>query len=390
MPQPENLSEKIKSTRKSLKLTQQEFCNRLSEALKRPISRGLVARWEGTSAGSRIIPSIQQLKAIAGLTQKPWEQFLWFMDDEAPANRGFMYHPDGTRLLEPLFPDDQIQAMYDDLRLSSEASPEPWLAELIESDDVQGLVAHFKKINEKEKSEGIKSKDTKLDFEAEQNMRREQLARRQKSNENSAENSPGARITPVLNTFADIGAGFMVSPLDSGARDMFALLQKSTNEENPSERVEKRERFEQVVQWKLENDFGLEKTLRYFQPTVIFGTLRMRPSYFDGESLIQIQALRASYSYRILGMRLKDALGSFFTIEKMQRRVFKKLLIIATYESQIEGHKLYSSKIESVFASEVEVFGELGVSIKFACGPEETAAIMAHWITTPRSELSAP
>ena len=136
MSQYVNLAGKIKSARKSLRLTQQELATRLSEVLGRPISRGLIARWEGTSAGSRLDPSPEQLKALASLAQKPWEQFLWFVDDEIAAGRGVEYYPDGTRSADPAYSDDEVQAMYAehqrDMERLDATPPDPWLQQMID------------------------------------------------------------------------------------------------------------------------------------------------------------------------------------------------------------------------------------------------------------------
>lgn len=96
------LAGKIKVFRERLGLSQKEFIEAVSEKLGVPaMNPSLASQWE-SNLKNRASPGTKQIKAIALLSDRPWEAIWWFMRDDLDHKRSFVLFPDGRFKVAPL------------------------------------------------------------------------------------------------------------------------------------------------------------------------------------------------------------------------------------------------------------------------------------------------
>jgi len=399
MPKLVNLAGKIRQTRVSLGLKQDEFAERLGT------TRSLIARWESPLEKNRSIPKAEYLRKIADMTAVPWQTLCWFADDAVEAGRGCVYNPDGTRDIEPDAPsDDEIEEMVSSYQAYEKerevAAPE--IKALTEQDNFKDLFAHYAHIAAEENKQEEIRKDAEKQIQAslpKGNPVSESMTHNLKGNNsvqsNKIEMIPPGRVEIIGSssqadaglmarrpvTLGDIAPGSNFRP-DQNETTTILLNSDSEQERRAGLRTQRDERrnelnrFWNAVQYVMQDIHKIDDAGSYWEKRFNRGDISQRLDYFDGQTMAEFKEIRPDNSTISFMLGLKSGLANLFIAERLANRSYKKLILFYCPSSgQIDAPELAKR-----FASHINSASMLGVTVQISCGMNETAETLAKFV----------
>lgn len=414
------LAGKLKVYRERLGLSQKEFIEAVSEKLGVPsMNPSLASQWE-SNLKNRASPSTRQIKAIALLSDRPWEIIWWFMRDDLDHKRSFVLYPDGRCKLAPL----DISASEEE-KLLAEVSKIKSNKSLLPSDDltawmgdeekmwslyVKGMFTYedqnfHRRLIQKENllprrvpcsgCAGISSIDVKkCDYcntrleDVNTNSHEEELIFNEKnkniilkSNALSDELTLEQILsTAALNQFQKISNEFSIeSSIDFKVSDLISFPQKAESLSEVKKYhhniVSESENFNNF--WSAAKFFAVSDHLipaEFFDQKIQFGDVSQMVDYFDNDLSIQLTSIRPTTLVSSLRSTLHNKMMELCFVDRMKKRTSKKLILASTYETGLDLNRLRLEFKE--FRSSAL---KLGVATRFVSGPSEVAALIAQF-----------
>ena len=423
-----NVAGKIRSFRETLGKTQTEFIiavsQKLAETTKnpalaaklrvKPLNPSLASQWE-SNLKNRANPSAEQLKAIALLSDRPWETMWWFMRDDIDYKRGYELYPDGTANIAP--PDlseqeiEEMQRYLAEENSKHDATPSKELIAWIQDDDKMWDLHVKGKFSEEE-----------------QNRQRRQLGvfsllahgpcpSCSGINSNIAKkceycghklDSPqvlGGKLTPgasevIVNKSEEVNSTTTDSPvtdvpLSSASLKRMGLTvrrgpivsdlvefpplpparsQTSEGVSPEDYEMETANNFWSAVKFFCSNDHRIPN--EFFGQRIKSGVLSQPLAYFDGDRAIQVLYIHPTSEIRQLRKSTQTKMMELIFADRMKKRTSKKMVLVTSFQKGLNLEQLEKDFEDLRNSSEL-----LGVQIQFASGPLEAAEKIAAFQT---------
>lgn len=378
-----HLAGKIQEVRKTLGLKQEEFAEKLG------VTRSLVARWETPSEKNRSIPKEEHLKAIAAMTPRLWETLCWFMDDGVEPGRGFQYYPDGTRILEPIFTDDQMAELHAQMaeQAQHDANPSPMIAAMInEPKGLKALHYFYQDLNKKEQIQTPEPVQKGIPENENVPSGTVEILGASVNQRNSV-NRLASMVVPRRESVGEIAGGPNYKKRDSEEQKTHISIdyaeQRSTGfRTEEDDRQAAMEIFWGAVQYNLQDAEHIEDARAYFHKRINCGVIKQSLPYFDGRTLAIYSRIDVELGLNIIRMRLNRYLGDLFMAERIQNKSYKKLILFYV----IGSGQVDTDKLKSYFEEVINSAQMLGVTIEFTCGANHTAQVFGKFIRDARAE----
>jgi hypothetical protein len=331
-------------------MLQGKLADELTAKSGRPVSRGLIARWESNLERSRATPHPDHLIALANMTESPWQTLFWFMDDEVPATRGVEYRPDGTRILEPNWSDEEVEGFFSALSTSKNEKPDEKFAEMVDTPSgLEKLRKHFARMASEEKLASAREDFGDLDDSGEEPRKvRPNLPEGRVVIPKSDKGATSVRVARFSERGTSIGEGALPGPINFTITDTNAPTTGISNEAGRerlayfSERRRKQELFWGAVQWQLEEEFGVPDVADKFFIGISSGIINVKVGFFDNKYLVQFVRLFRDFSLDenfkelptaesidrpFVRMELTNNLAQMVLAEKIKGKTYKKLIL---------------------------------------------------------------
>ena len=340
-----NLAPKIRSLRKKLGKKQEDLAEDLG------VSRSLVALWESNLLKNRVTPSGEKLIALSKLTKQPWHTMCWLMDDEIDSSTGVEYFPDGSKVVEPKFSDEDIQGfMAEDLARQNEP-PSGEIEKLINDPD------NVFKLRQLLSQSALRKRTT---------------AESEKTTAAAQSSGLIVRALPTIWSIAGIESKkpsnrFFVQPEGMTYDDYLHYIE-----------IEEKDRWDNFrggLKYYLNSEQQIENANSFFEHVAEGGAIKARVDYFDTKNVFGFIVAEPSKEVGAIRRALTSQLSKLFLFEKIKGKTYRKKIIIYTIED------LYNEfKLKEVFLDLINSAGALGVSVDVCCGPQKVAESMSRLI----------
>lgn len=377
MPKFTNLADKIRQVRNNLGMTQKQFSELIG------VKRTLVARWESPQERLRTVPNEVVLRKIANQTASPWQTLCWFMDDAVTAERGFIYYPDGTRILEPELSEKEVDLMIERHQQEADklSKPDPKIAELIDSPN--GLSRLYDFYKDKTFEKNIQAKPNGIpDNENIPAGTRVTIRDGGPLNKEGTKYFRSEFIISAPRVLADIAPGrnFEKGKIKSKFPRLFddeleqdRMMGGYDEEESRGKSLMK---FWGAVQYDLETEESIYDTDVYFNKSFRRGEIRAFANYHDGRILAITRAIYPDTPASSLKYRVSNAMGQLFIAEKVLGKTFKKLILFYSPTPLLIDTEHLREQFKELVASAQT----LGVTIEFTDGARQTARLLGSFI----------
>ena len=422
MARYQHLWAKIRDARDASGKKQREIAETLG------VKRSLVARWE--SEKFFIEPSPKDLKALAALTPDPFHYICWFADDQVPPHLKVEYSDWGGRTVSPYRTREEIAQYHLNPEAHLKRKVEPYLQKMINQENFEELRDHFERLPLKEdfnadphREEGVQDEGRNVQgaLSTVNTRKREtkgplsQIKESPKGTtlgalarygsvpqtegplsqiKESPKNTTLGALTGYghsekngdvkLFTFADVA-------IEKGEPNPSYILKRRQIEdvadsvravEDESEKTKKNflaqrqeeELFYAAVKYRLVSRHKISEATTCFDKVIKAGTFRLHADYFDGNVLIEFLTFSPDQPLRFYGTRFVGALGNLITIERAQRKTYKKLILMHCRQEDLK-----SAPIRDYFLREIDSLDIFGVALAIAAGHEEMADVIADW-----------
>ena len=425
-----NVAGKIRSFRETRGLTQTEFIVAVSQKLaeitknpslaaklrEKPLNPSLASQWE-SNIKNRASPNSEQLKAIALLSDRPWDTMWWFMRDDIDYKRGYELYPDGTANIAPpdLSAEDEeamLNAIAQD-QARNEAPPSKELTAWMQDEDKMWNLHVKGKFSEEEQNRqrrqlgifsllphgpcpgcsGINSNVAKkceycghkLDSAVGGLAQSKVQAPRGNTQE------PTTVVAATLNEAQKT----LVAPTKQGGLAAIGLMARrgsivfdlvdfpplpparpQTSEDVSPEDYEREtsNNFWSAVKFFCSNDHRIPT--EFFGQRIKSGVLSQPLAYFDGDRAIQVAYIHQETEMRVLARSLQTKIMELIFADRMKKRTSKKMVLVTSFQKGLKLERLEKHFEDLTNSSEL-----LGVQIQFASGPVEAAEKIAAFQT---------
>jgi transcriptional regulator with XRE-family HTH domain len=357
----QNLHAKIKSIRESLGLKQKDFIVEVSKKLgvDPPLSAGLASQWESR----RTTPTDVQIAAIAELTKSPWYTMCWFMHDDLPVGRGVDYKQDGSFLLEPQFTDEEIEAAYQQIQAETDAPPEKHLIEWQQAPHrIHELRRRFHEMHQSQEPKDVVVAVSGVTAKVEM-----------------------GEVTVVTegNRSALIAKSFSVGDVVKFERKNQKLSLEGEEARSSGEydfeddEFAKRYRFDGALRYFLEEDCGLGDVEFGLNRSITSGAIKTKASFYLHNVSVQHFQIKKTTSVNLIPVTIRQKMADLLLIDRMQNRGSKKMVLVSTYEKNLDLKPL-----EERFAEYIKSAEHLRIKVAFASGPAQAAFKIAELIAS--------
>lgn len=378
-----HLAGKIREVRKTLGLKQDEFAEKLGA------SRSIVARWESPLEKNRAIPKEEYLKKMADMTSRPWETLCWFMDEGVEPGRGYYYYPDGNRTLEPVFTDEEMSQIQDQMAEESghDSKPNPIIESMVKTPHrLNDLYNFYQELNEKEKNQSS-TPPVKSIPENENIPAGKVLLTSEDAIQSNASRNLGGLVIHARQSIGDIAGGRNYKKVDDEER-LTHIVNEFTEERAIGLRTERDDRREEMemfwsaVQYNLQDAEGIDDARAFFNKRISCGAIKQSIAYLDGRTLAAHSRIDPAMSPSMIRLRLNRYLADLFMAERIQNKSYKKLMLFYVIGSgQVDTTKLKEHYAELINSAQM-----LGVTVEFSCGAADTAKVFGKFIRDSMAE----
>ncbi|NDF60678.1 MAG: XRE family transcriptional regulator, partial [Crocinitomicaceae bacterium] len=411
---------KLKVYRERLGLSQKEFIAAVSEKLGVPsMNPSLASQWE-SNLKNRASPSTRQIKAIALLSDRPWEIIWWFMRDDLDHKRVFALYPDGTYKIAPMdisvSEEEKLLIEISKIKLNQSLLPSDELTAWMRDEEkmwslyVKGMFTSedqsfhrnlIQKANLIPRREpcgscgGISSIDVKkCDFcnsrlsEGDFKSPRNELIYAQTRGSELTKSSAVVNdlnqiqfLTEIAqNKFLKSSNDLLVSPsVDFKVSDLVSFpvksdlpsdVEKSAHHNRVSE-SENSNQFLSTVKFLASSDHAIPA--EFFEQKIQFGDISQHVYYFDHDLSIQLISIRPFTLISSFRRSLHNKIMELCFLDRLKKRTSRKLVLASTYETGIDLHQL-RLEFKDFRLSALK----LGIPIRFVSGPAEVASLIAQ------------
>ena len=422
-----NVAGKIKAFRETLGMTQTEFIvavsQKLAETTKnpslaaklraKPMNPSLASQWE-SNVKNRANPSQEHLKAIALLSDKPWETMWWFMRDDIDYKRGYELYPDGHATIAPadMSPEDEEEMLnwIAEEQAKHDATPSKELTAWMQDEDrmwdlhVKGRFSEEEQ-NRQRRMLGILSLlphepcpscgginaniAKKCEYCA---HKLESIQAIVKPVESKAQVIVGntKNAVPVVGVLNEAQKTLVVPSKQGGLNALALMARQGPVVADFVEFPPLPPLRQQTSLQESEEDFGMQtannfwSAVKFFTSTDHFipnehfgqrvqaGVLSQYVNYFDGDRAIQVAVIHRDTEIRSLRRSLQTKMMELCFVDRMKKRTSKKMVLVTSFEKGLKLERLEKHLEELSNSSEL-----LGVQIQFASGPLEAAEMIA-------------
>jgi transcriptional regulator with XRE-family HTH domain len=415
-----NLAGKIRSFRETRGLTQTEFIVAVSQKLaeitknpslaaklrEKPLNPSLASQWE-SNIKNRASPNSEQLKAIALLSDRPWDTIWWFMRDDIDYKRGYELFPDGTANIAP--PDlseqeeEEMRQYLAEENSRHEATPSKELTAWMQDEDKMWNLHVKGKFSEEEQNRqrrqlgifsllahgpcpgcsGINSNFAKkceycghkLDSPLAVGGKAQQVVSEvvvdKPVEANTTTTDSPVKDAPLSSaSLKRLGLTVRRGPIVSDLVEFPSLppARPQTNDNASPEdyEMETANNFWSAVKFFCSNDHRIPN--EFFGQRIKSGVLSQPLAYFDGDRAIQVLYIHPTSEIRQLRKLLQTKMMELIFADRMKKRTSKKMVLVTSFQKGLKLERLEKDFEDLTKSSEL-----LGVQVQFASGPLEAA-----------------
>ena len=178
------------------------------------------------------------------------------------------------------------------------------------------------------------------------------------------------RRKEVMRRFGPIAEDLAEFPKVKGGLEQAGLAPNSDFRTQMSARRSRDKDFWSSVMFFLSSDFGANLN-NYFNQSIQSGQFKEELRFFDGDNAVLGVLMHNETEMRHLGKEIQTMAMRLIFIDRMRKRTNKKLIIVYTHETKVNFET-----IKNIMDESVQSAGALGITVKFASGPFETANLL--------------